>query len=229
MKSLLSVLSAHAESGGEPEPRQLRGTGQCQAGRRPDGQAHFESVGSCAAASGQVSRRLQQAQRLRDREGGRESVSPDRFRPGPLPGGEASGQGPPGSSRPGPYLPGPLKPLFERDQDHAQGRADLGDGGPAGAPGSIRCSRHGTGIADTDLERIFNPYSKVGRGESHGLGLGLFISRSIIQAHGEESGPRAGWAPGPRSISLFQAPAEHGRGRPLTEKFPRVNCVRRVG
>lgn len=42
----------------------------------------------------------------------------------------------------------------------------------------------GRGIAETDLERIFNPYSKVGRGESHGLGLGLFISRSIIQAHG---------------------------------------------
>jgi len=42
----------------------------------------------------------------------------------------------------------------------------------------------GRGIAETDLERIFNPYCQVGRGESRGLGLGLFISRSIIQAHG---------------------------------------------
>jgi signal transduction histidine kinase len=42
----------------------------------------------------------------------------------------------------------------------------------------------GRGIAETDLERIFNPYCQLGRGEPRGLGLGLFISRSIIQAHG---------------------------------------------
>jgi signal transduction histidine kinase len=42
----------------------------------------------------------------------------------------------------------------------------------------------GRGIAETDLHRIFNPYCQLGRGERQGLGLGLFISKSIVQAHG---------------------------------------------
>jgi signal transduction histidine kinase len=42
----------------------------------------------------------------------------------------------------------------------------------------------GRGIAETDLERIFKPYSQLDRARRRGLGLGLFISRSIVQAHG---------------------------------------------
>jgi signal transduction histidine kinase len=42
----------------------------------------------------------------------------------------------------------------------------------------------GRGIAETDLERIFHPYCQLDRAERKGLGLGLFISKSIVQAHG---------------------------------------------
>lgn len=42
----------------------------------------------------------------------------------------------------------------------------------------------GPGIAESDLERIFDPYCQLGSARSRGLGLGLFISKSIVQAHG---------------------------------------------
>lgn len=42
----------------------------------------------------------------------------------------------------------------------------------------------GRGIAEVDLEHIFDPYRQVGRAQREGLGLGLFISKSIVQAHG---------------------------------------------
>jgi signal transduction histidine kinase len=42
----------------------------------------------------------------------------------------------------------------------------------------------GKGIAETDLHRLFNPFCQLGRGDRKGLGLGLFISKSIVQAHG---------------------------------------------
>jgi signal transduction histidine kinase len=42
----------------------------------------------------------------------------------------------------------------------------------------------GRGIAETDLHRLFNPFCHLGHGDRKGLGLGLFISKSIVQAHG---------------------------------------------
>jgi signal transduction histidine kinase len=42
----------------------------------------------------------------------------------------------------------------------------------------------GRGIAETDLHRLFSPFCQLGRGDRNGLGLGLFISKSIVQAHG---------------------------------------------
>jgi signal transduction histidine kinase len=42
----------------------------------------------------------------------------------------------------------------------------------------------GKGIAETDLHRLFNPFCQLGHGDRKGLGLGLFISKSIVQAHG---------------------------------------------
>jgi len=51
---------------------------------------------------------------------------------------------------------------------------------------SVQIAVHdtGKGIAETDLHRLFNPFCQLDRGDRKGLGLGLFISKSIVQAHG---------------------------------------------
>lgn len=42
----------------------------------------------------------------------------------------------------------------------------------------------GCGIADDALETIFERFSQVGKNDRSGLGLGLYISRCIVEAHG---------------------------------------------
>ena len=42
----------------------------------------------------------------------------------------------------------------------------------------------GPGIEEADFERIFECYRQLDGSDATGLGLGLFISRSIVQAHG---------------------------------------------
>jgi len=69
----------------------------------------------------------------------------------------------------------------------------------------------GRGIAETDLERIFKPYCQLDRAERRGLGLGLFISKSIVQAHGGQI-----WAEsklGAGSTFFFTVPGIHGAPR----------------
>ena len=46
---------------------------------------------------------------------------------------------------------------------------------------AIAISDNGDGIAPQDIERIFEPFVT---SKSHGIGLGLSICRSIIEAHG---------------------------------------------
>jgi C4-dicarboxylate-specific signal transduction histidine kinase len=46
---------------------------------------------------------------------------------------------------------------------------------------AIAISDNGEGIASKDIERIFEPFVT---SKSHGIGLGLAICRSIIEAHG---------------------------------------------
>ena len=46
---------------------------------------------------------------------------------------------------------------------------------------AIAISDNGDGIALQDIERIFEPFVT---SKSHGIGLGLAICRSIIEAHG---------------------------------------------
>ena len=76
----------------------------------------------------------------------------------------------------------------------------------------------GKGIAKTDLHRLFNPFCQLGRGDRKGLGLGLFISKSIVQAHGGKI-----WAEsrlGSGSTFFFTVPAarsSHGTKAALDE------------
>ncbi len=66
----------------------------------------------------------------------------------------------------------------------------------------------GRGMPEADLQRIFNPYCRLGREERHGLGLGLYISKSIVQAHGGRI-----WAesrPGSGSTFYFTIPGAGG-------------------
>jgi len=55
----------------------------------------------------------------------------------------------------------------------------------------------GTGIKPEHLPRIFEQYWK---GDSSGTGLGLYIARSIVRAHGGEIGVKS--EPG-RGASFF--------------------------
>jgi nitrogen-specific signal transduction histidine kinase/CheY-like chemotaxis protein len=58
---------------------------------------------------------------------------------------------------------------------------------PVGRYIDIAISDHGTGIAEENIEKIFDPYfSTKGKGDHRGTGLGLSISNSIITNHGGE-------------------------------------------
>src|SRR5699024_1561296 len=48
----------------------------------------------------------------------------------------------------------------------------------------IAVTDSGAGIPPHLLERIFERFWQVGANDSRGMGLGLFISRSLIEAHG---------------------------------------------
>jgi two-component system CheB/CheR fusion protein len=43
---------------------------------------------------------------------------------------------------------------------------------------------HGSGIAGEELPLLFQPYTRLGQKRSAGLGLGLYLSREIVLAHG---------------------------------------------
>ena len=52
----------------------------------------------------------------------------------------------------------------------------------------IAVSDNGPGIATADLPRIFERYYRAQAGEPRGIGLGLFIAKGIVQAHGGRIG-----------------------------------------
>ena len=72
------------------------------------------------------------------------------------------------------------------------GRIELGYA-PDGDHGRFYVTDTGPGIAAEDRQRVFQPYW---RGDTRGTGLGLFIARTIVEAHGGriavESAPGAG-------------------------------------
>ena len=70
----------------------------------------------------------------------------------------------------------------------------------------------GTGIAEADRERVFEPYVRARQDDQKtGIGLGLAISRRILEAHRGTIGVEA--APGGGSRFHFWIPARGQRGR----------------
>ena len=70
----------------------------------------------------------------------------------------------------------------------------------------------GSGIAAERLETIFERFSQGGRPDRKGLGLGLYIARRIVQAHGGKI-----WAEsevGRGSTFYFTLPGQPGGARP---------------
>ena len=82
--------------------------------------------------------------------------------------------------------------------------------------GSVRLSVRdtGCGIPDDALERIFERFAQVGRSDRRGLGLGLYISRCIVEAHGGRI-----WAesrPGEGGKIAFMLPAHSSEPVPAS-------------
>ena len=54
----------------------------------------------------------------------------------------------------------------------------------SGRSAIIAVRDHGPGIASSELPLVFQPYVRLGGQQSAGLGLGLFLAREIVTAHG---------------------------------------------
>jgi two-component system, chemotaxis family, CheB/CheR fusion protein len=54
----------------------------------------------------------------------------------------------------------------------------------SGQAAVVQVRDHGPGIAANLLPLLFQPYTRLGQEHSHGLGLGLYLAREIVTAHG---------------------------------------------
>ncbi len=70
----------------------------------------------------------------------------------------------------------------------------------------------GIGIPETEIERVFEPFTKLdgahpdGARRASGAGLGLYISRTLVRAHGGELSLRS--TPGQGTTAVLRIPAE---------------------
>ena len=83
------------------------------------------------------------------------------------------------------------------------GRVELG-AAAAGEHVRFEVRDTGEGIAREHLDRIFDKFYRVPGGRSSGVGLGLYISREIVHAHGGEMGVES--EPGRGSLFWFTLP-----------------------
>jgi signal transduction histidine kinase len=89
----------------------------------------------------------------------------------------------------------------------------------AGPVGRLRVADHGIGIAVEDLERIFHRYEQASSKRPHqGLGLGLYIARQIVEAHGGTIQVESVVGAGARfTVELPREPPEGSAHRPSAE------------
>jgi signal transduction histidine kinase len=84
----------------------------------------------------------------------------------------------------------------------------------AGIPGGVRfeVADTGPGVAPVDAERVFEAYWTRGHTRASGAGLGLFISRGIVEAHGGRMGLTS--TPGGGATFWFELPGVATSSRP---------------
>ena len=115
------------------------------------------------------------------------------------------------------HRPGPEQPARERDQVLARRRTDLASRAERhGGEVEVRVADTGIGIAagaPRERLRALLPgrWGRAGRRRFGGLGLGLYISRAIIDAHGG----RIWSAPTPRRRAADRSSASASRGSPM--------------
>jgi signal transduction histidine kinase len=80
---------------------------------------------------------------------------------------------------------------------------------PEGDRIRFEVSDTGEGIAPEYQERIFEKFFRVPGAQAGGVGLGLYLAREIVQAHGGEMGVRS--APGQGSTFWFTIPRDAER------------------
>jgi signal transduction histidine kinase len=78
----------------------------------------------------------------------------------------------------------------------------------------------GRGIAETDLPRLFNPFCQLGRADRKGLGLGLFISKSIVDAHGGKIWAQSRLGAGTTFFFTVPAARQSPGERPALDEAP---------
>ncbi|MGZ3457352.1 MAG: ATP-binding protein, partial [Archangium sp.] len=89
----------------------------------------------------------------------------------------------------------------------------------AGGGARLWVQDHGIGIAPQDVERIFGRFERAVSARHYGgLGLGLFISRQLVEAHGGRI--RAESWPGEGSRFVVELPSEMPAGRSLPSAPP---------
>ena len=106
-----------------------------------------------------------------------------------------------------------LEPSLQRHQVQFAGRQDHGPARRRWATTFRSPSADdGPGIPERDLDRVFEGFCQLHDADARGLGLGLYISRAIVQAHGGRI-----WAtsrPGAGSTFYFTVPGRLRRDRP---------------
>ncbi len=91
-----------------------------------------------------------------------------------------------------------LRNLIENAERHGAPPIEV-HVGRDGAHAIVTVSDHGPGVAESERERVFSPFSRIA-GRNAGTGLGLTLVRQIARQHGGD----AGWAGTPARPSTIR-------------------------